>query len=100
MIKELFYSNKKSSWKNIIEQTDTKTCSMRIVEKHTNKFYKKFRECRDCNRARRLNGFYEKKDKISNQQKIYYEKNREKIFLQKQNNRCIQIRDFVRSYVE
>ena len=40
------------------------------------------------------------KDKISNQQKVYYEKNREKILLQKQNNRSIQFRDLVISYVE
>ena len=45
--------------------------------------------------------YYENKDKISNQQKkIYYEKNREKILLQKQNNRSIQIIDLVISYVE
>ena len=31
---------------------------------------------------------------------MYYEENREKKFLQKQNNRCIQFRDFVISYVE
>ena len=37
---------------------------------------------------------------MSNEQKIFYEKNREKILLQKQNNRFIQIRDIVRSYVE
>ena len=34
------------------------------------------------------------------QQKIYYEKNREKILLQKKDKRCIQIRDLVISYVE
>ena len=34
------------------------------------------------------------------QQKIYYEKNREKILLQKKNNRIIQFRDLVRSYAE
>ena len=44
--------------------------------------------------------YYEKKDKISNQQKIYYEKNRKKILLQKKNTRKIQIRDLVIFYVE
>ena len=43
---------------------------------------------------------YENKDRISNQQKKYYEKNREKILLQKQNNRSIQFRDLVISYSE
>ena len=79
---------------------DTKTCSMCNIEKQINNFYTKFSECRDCNRARVLKRYYKNKDKISNQQKIYYEKNREKILLQKQNNRSIQIRDLVIFYVE
>ena len=79
---------------------DAKTCSMCKIEKHINNFYKKYSECRDCNRARGLKRYYENKEKISNQQKVYYEKNREKILLQKQNNRSIQFRDLVISYVE
>ena len=79
---------------------DTKSCSMCNIEKYINDFYKKYSEYRDCNRARGLNRYYENKDKISNQQKVYYEKNREKILLQKQNNRSIQFRDLVVSYVE
>ena len=86
---------------------NTKTCSMCNIEKHINNFYKiflqhikKFSECRDCKHARRLKGYYENKGKISNQQKIFKEKNRDKILLQKQNKRCIQFRDLVISYVE
>ena len=79
---------------------DTKTCTMCNIQKHINKFYKKYSECRDCNRARGLKRYYEKKDKISNQQKVYYEKNREKVLLQKQNNRSMQFRDLNVSYVE
>ena len=70
------------------------------IEKHTNNFCKKYTESKDCNLARGLERYYESKDKISNQQKIYYEKNRDKILLQKQNNRSIQFRDLVISYVE
>ena len=77
---------------------DTNVCTMCNIEKHINNFYKKYSECRDCNRARGLK--LEIKDKISNQQQIYYEKNREKIFLQKKDNRCIQFRDLDISYVE
>ena len=44
--------------------------------------------------------YYENEDKISNQQKIYFEKNRDEILLLKQNNSCIQIKDLVKSYVE
>ena len=79
---------------------DTKICSMCNIEKHISNFYKKYSECRDCNRERGLKRYYENKDKISNQQKIYYEKNREKILLQKKNNRCIQFRDLLISFVE
>ena len=78
----------------------TKTCSMYNIEKHINNFYKNYSECRDCNRARGLKRYYENIDKISNQQKINYDKIREKLKLKKQNNRCIQIRDLVRYYVE
>ena len=79
---------------------DTKKCTMCNIEKHINNFYKKYSECRDCNRTRGLKRYYENKDKISNKQIIYYEKNREKILLQKKNNRSIQIIDLVISYVE
>ena len=78
----------------------TKTCTICNNEKDINNFYKKYSECRDCNRARGLKRYYENKDKISNQQRVYYEKNREKILLQKKNNRCIQFRDLVISFVE
>ena len=79
---------------------DTKMCSICNIEKDINNFYKKDSECIDCNRTRGLKRYYENKDKISNQQKIYYEKNREKILLQKKNTRCIQFREFVISYIE
>ena len=79
---------------------DTKICTIFNIEKHINNFYKKYSECIDCNRTRGLKRYYENKDKISNQQKIYYEKNREKILLQKKNNRCMQFRDLVIPYVE
>ena len=79
---------------------ESKICTQCNIEKDINNFYKKYTECIDCNRARGLKRYYENKDKISNQQKVYYEKNREKILLQKQNNRSIQFRDLVISYVE
>ena len=75
-------------------------CTICSFEKDINNFYKKYSECIDCNRTRGLKRFYENKDKISNQQKIYYEKNRDRILLRKQNNRIMQFRDLVISYVE
>ena len=79
---------------------DTKTCTMCNTEKLINNFYNKYSECRDCNRARGMKRYYENKEKIPNQQENYYEKNGEKILLQKQNNRFIQFRDLVISYIE
>ena len=79
---------------------DTKMCTMCNIEKHINNFYKKFSEERDCNRTRGLKRYYENKVKVSNQQKVYYEKNMGKIILQKKKNRSIQIRDLFISYVE
>ena len=59
---------------------NTKTCTFCDNEKHINNFLKKYSECIDCKRARGLKRYYEKKDKISNHQKVYYEKNREKCY--------------------
>ena len=53
-------------------------CTICNIEKDTNNFCRKYSECRDCNRAEGLKRYYDNKDKISNQQNIYYEKNREK----------------------
>ena len=44
------------------------------MEKHVNNFYKKYSECKDCNRKRGLKRYYENNDKTSNQQKIIMRK--------------------------
>ena len=79
---------------------DSKICVVCNIEKSIDNFYHKYRECKPCNIKRSTKRYYENKDKISNQQKVYYEKNREKILLQKRNNRSIQFRDLVISYIE
>ena len=53
-------------------------CTICNIEKDINTFYRNYSESVDCNRTKRLKRYYENKDKISNQQKIYYENNREK----------------------
>ena len=62
---------------------DGKTCTMCNMEKNINNFYKRYSKCKDCNRTRGLKRYYENKVKISNQQKLYYEKNREKNIITK-----------------
>ena len=56
---------------------DNKTCTVCNFEKQINNFYKKYSECKDCNIKRGVKRSYDNKVKISIQQKLYYEKNRE-----------------------
>ena len=69
------------------------------IEKIINSFYKKYSECKDCNRAGGLERYTENKVKISKQQKKFFEKNTDKL-LQKQNNRYLNFKEIRRSYVE
>ena len=55
---------------------DNKICVVCNIEKSIDKFYNKYRECKQCNIERSTRRYYENKDKRSNQHKIYYEKNR------------------------
>ena len=82
---------------------ENKICTVCKIEKHINNFYRKYSEGKDCKIKRGVKRYYDNKDKISIQQKTYYEKNREKL-LQKQNNyrnrRNTEFEDLVRSYAE
>ena len=82
---------------------DNKICTMCKIEKHINNFYKKYSECKTCNIKRSVKRYFDNKDKISIQQKIYYDKNRDKL-LQEQNDyrnkRNIEFKDLVKSYAE
>ena len=82
---------------------EKKICGVCKIETHINNFYSKYSECKDCNIKRGLKRYYNNKDKISIQQKTYYEKNRDKL-LQKQNDyrnkKNTEFEDLVRSYAE
>ena len=81
---------------------ENKTCTVCDFEKHINNFCKKYSECKDCNIKRGVKRYYDNKDKISIQQKLY-QKNMDKL-LQKQNDYRdkgnTDFKDLVRSYVE
>ena len=69
------------------------------TEKSIDNFYNKYRECKPCNIKRSTKRYYENKDKISNQQKFFYEKNRDvllarsKIYQQNRKSHTQQIKD-------
>ena len=48
-----------------------------ILKKSIDNFYNKYRECKQCNMKRSMKRYYENKDKLSNQRKLYYGKNRD-----------------------
>ena len=82
---------------------ENKTCTVCKVEKQINNFYKKYSECKAFNIKRVIKRYHDNKNKISIQQKIYYEKNRDKL-LQKQNDyrnkRNTDYKELHNSYVE
>ena len=56
---------------------DSKTCVVCNTEKSIDNFHNKYRECKQCNIQRRMERYYENKDTLSNQRKLYYGKNRD-----------------------
>ena len=82
---------------------ESEICTQCNFEKHINNFDKKYSECHDCNIKRGVKLYYDNKEKISIQQKKYYDKNRDKL-LQKQNDhrnkRNTDFEELHRSYIE
>ena len=70
----LYSSNlfeKKQFNENIINKVESKVCVVCNTEKRIDNFYDKDRECKQCNIERSLKRYYENKDNLSNQRKIY-----------------------------
>ena len=78
---------------------DSKICVVCYIEKSNDNFYNKYRECKPCNIKRSTKRYNENKDKISNQHKLFYEKNRDvllarsKIYQQNRKPYSQQIKD-------
>ena len=78
---------------------DSKICVVCNIEKSIDNFYNKYRECKPCNIKRSMKRYNENKDKISNQHKKFYEKNRDvilarsKIYQQNRKSHTQQIKD-------
>ena len=56
---------------------DSKVCVVCNIKKSIDNFYDKYREYKQCNIKRSTRRYYQNKDKISNQHKIYYERKRD-----------------------
>ena len=71
---------------------DSQVCVICDTEKSIDNFYNKNREGKQCNMQRSMKRYYENKDNLSNQRKIYYEKNRDVLLakskLNQQNKNC------------
>ena len=56
---------------------DSKVCVVCNIEKSIDSFYNKYRECKQCKIQRSMKRYFENEDLLSNQRKLYYEKNRD-----------------------
>ena len=56
---------------------ETKVCVVCNTEKSIDNFHNKYRECKPCNIKRSTRRYFENKDIISTQHKLYYEENRD-----------------------
>ena len=56
---------------------DSKVCVVCNIEKSIDNFYNKYRESKQCNIQRSMKRYCENKDKLSNQRKLFYGKNRD-----------------------
>ena len=78
---------------------DSKICVVCNIEKSIDNYYNKYRECKQCNIKRSMKRYNENKEKISNQQKLYYEKNKvillatSKIYQQNRKSHTQQIKE-------
>ena len=73
---------------------DSKVCVVCNIEKSIDHFYNKYRECKPCNIQRSMKRYRENKDKLSNQRKLYYERNRDVLLAKSKLNQ--QIRNYER----
>ena len=65
---------------------ESKVCVVCNAEKSIDNFYNKYRECKQCIIQRGMKRYYENKDKLSKQRKLYYEKNRDALLAKSKIN--------------
>ena len=65
---------------------ESKVCVVCNAEKSIDNFYNKYRECKQCILQRSMKRYYENKDKLSKERKLYYEKNRDALLAKSKIN--------------
>ena len=75
---------------------DSNLCLGCNIEKSIDNFYNKYRECKPCNIKRSMKRYYENKDKLTNQQNLYYERNRDMLLAKSKLNQ--QNRNYERKF--
>ena len=78
---------------------ESKVCSLCNIEEPLEDFPKKDTKCKNFNSMRILKRYYDNKDNISYQRKLYYEKIKEKL-IQKQNERYIHFKELVKPFLD
>ena len=78
---------------------ERKICTHCNIEKNIEGFYNKYTYCKSCKSCRSLKRYYENKDNLSSQRKLYYERKRNKL-IQKQKSRYTNYKELHRSYIE
>ena len=76
---------------------DKKTCTVCNIETFILNYHKIYSECKDCNIKRGVKRYFDNEDKISLQQKVYYEKKETNYYRNKRNT---DFKDLLRSYAE
>ena len=78
---------------------ENKICVVCNTEKSNDIFLNKYRECKQLNIKRKVKRYYQSKDKLSNNQNLYFAKIRDKL-IQKQKDTYINFKQLHRSSIE
>ena len=65
---------------------ESKVCVICNTEKSIDDFYNRDRECKHCKMQRSMKRYYENRDNLSNQRKLYYENNKENLLAKSKLN--------------
>ena len=79
---------------------ESRLCTQCNIEKHINNFYTKSSKCKYCNIKRGVKRYFNNKDEISIQQKIYYDKKKEINYYRNKKITEIKEAQIINKYIE